>query len=255
MMHSTIRLPGITRPIGRRAFLGGAVAATAAVAAGAMIVRPPLDLWPSLDEIAADYRTGAGEQRRIAFADRTSIEMNTRTSLNIREGGVDTDSVELIAGEAAVSTAARSVVVKAAAGRISATNAQFTVRCDSSNVRVTCLAGLVEVDNQGLNAVVRPRQQVAYAARDLSQAIAINPEIVAGWRDGILVFQDEPIASVIEEVNRYRAGRIVLINAELGKRRISARFKLARLDAVLTQFQEVFGAKVTPLAGGFTLLT
>src|ERR1700677_1967291 len=64
----------MTRPMGRRAFLGGAVAAPAAPAAGIMVARPPLDLWPSLNEIVADYRTGVGEQRKIALAERASIE-------------------------------------------------------------------------------------------------------------------------------------------------------------------------------------
>src|SRR5262249_23172940 len=50
--------------IGRRLFLGGA-AASAATIAGAALVRPPLGLWPSAAEFAADYRTGVGEQRRI----------------------------------------------------------------------------------------------------------------------------------------------------------------------------------------------
>jgi transmembrane sensor len=247
----------VARPptMGRRAFLGGAVAATAAVTAGVMVVRPPLDLWPSFNELVADYRTGVGEQRKIALAERASIEMNTRTSLNFRESSADTDSIELIAGEAAVATGSRPVVVRAADARISATNAQFTVRCDGPDVRVSCLNGLVDVGCQGQAATVRAQQQVIFAAHDLGPVVKVDPEIVAGWRAGLLIFQDEPLSHVIEEVNRYRSGRIVLMNAELGERRISARFKLARLDAVLIQFQQVFGAKVTSLAGGFVLLS
>lgn len=254
-LAATVRIPGMSRPIGRRAFLGGTLAASAAVAAGVMIVRPPLELWPSFSEFGADYRTGVGEQRKIALSDSASIEMNTRTSLNLRENAAETDTIELIMGEAAVSTGKRSVAVRAAAGRISATNAQFTVRCDGSNVRVVCLAGSIEVDYQGRVATVRSREQVAYAAHNLGPIAAIDPEIAVGWRDGLLIFQDEPLSHVIEEVNRYRSGRIVLMNTALGERRISARFKLARLDAVLTQFREVFGAKVTPLGGGIILLT
>ncbi|MBR1218971.1 DUF4880 domain-containing protein [Bradyrhizobium sp. U87765 SZCCT0131] len=247
--------PRVSRParavLGRRAFLGGALAASAAAVAGVALVRPPLEMWPSLDALAADYHTGTGEQRRVAVADAAAIEMNTRTSLNV--GGADT--VELISGEAAVSAYARPVVVRAAAGRISASEAQFTVRCNGAQVRVTGLAGQVEVTCAARRAVIGAGQQIVYAGGDLSQIAAVNPEIVAGWRDGLLIFQDEPLARVIEEVNRYRPGRIVLMNTALGERRITARFKLARLDAVLTQFREAFGARVTPLGGGFVVLT
>jgi transmembrane sensor len=242
-----------SRSIGRRAFLGGGLAAAAAVT-GVMIARPPLALWPSFGELAADYRTGAGEQRRIDLADRGAIEMNTRTSLNLREGAGAIDSIEMIGGEAAIKTGQRSLVVKAGAGRVAAVNAEFTVRCEGAHVRVACLNGSVDIDVQGQVTAVRPREQVSYQ-QDLGQVAAAAPDVVAGWRDGLLIFDNEPLARVIEEVNRYRTGRIVLMNTALGERRVSARFKLARLDAVLTQFQETFGAKVTPLAGGFVLLT
>ncbi|MCA6109653.1 FecR family protein [Bradyrhizobium cenepequi] len=251
---ATIRIPIIDRRIGRRAFLGGALAASAA-AAGVMVVRPPLELWPGLGELAADYRTGTGEQRKIELADRVSIELNTRTSLNVGKRTETADNIELIAGEAAVSAGQRPVVVHAAAGQVAASNAQFTVRSDGAEVRVACLAGMVEVDCRGRMATLRPREQISYAARDLGPIAAVAPEVVAAWRDGLLIFQDEPLAHVIEEVNRYRAGRIILMNATLGERRVSARFKLDRLDAVLIQFQEVFGAKATPLGGGFVVLT
>src|SRR5450756_788782 len=49
--------------LARRAFLGGAIAAASA---GYLVVRPPLGLWPSLEELSADYRTAKGEHRKIA---------------------------------------------------------------------------------------------------------------------------------------------------------------------------------------------
>lgn len=254
--RTTVHFPGFARPIGRRAFLGGALAASAAAVAVATLVRPPLDLWPSLAEISADYRTGIGEQRKIAFADRGSLEMNTRTSLNILPATAEkAETIDLIAGEAAVVAGPRTVLVQAAGGRVSAAEAQFTVRYDDAQVRVTCLAGSVDVECNGRMTTVRPRQQVTYTAHNVSPVAAVDPEIVAGWRDGLLIFDNEPLSRVVEEVNRYRAGRIIVMNTELGRRRVSARFKIGRLDSVLTQFQEVFGAKVTTLGGGVALLT
>ena len=58
---------GRTAITSRRAIIGGALAATAA---GIMVLHPPLDLWPSLFELRADYRTGVGEQREVAMAKR-----------------------------------------------------------------------------------------------------------------------------------------------------------------------------------------
>lgn len=65
------QIPGV-RSLYRRAFLGGGLAA-ASIAAGVYVAaRPPLDLWPSIAEFGADYRTGTGEQRDVSFADISS---------------------------------------------------------------------------------------------------------------------------------------------------------------------------------------
>lgn len=245
---------GRARPMGRRAFIGGAVAASAAVVAGGLLIRPPLDLWPSLTELGSDYRTGVGEQRKLALGGDVLIEMNTRTSLNIREVDGDKRDIELVAGEAAVSAQSGVVTVRAAAGAVSAANAQFTLRFDRSEVRVTCLNGTVDVGVRGRSVGLNAGKQLAYAD-DIGAATAANPDVSAGWRDGVLVFENELLSHVIDEVNRYRPGHIVLLNAEIGRRRVSARFKLSRLDMVITQFHEVFGAKVRSLGGGLVMLS
>ncbi|WP_024506855.1 FecR domain-containing protein [Bradyrhizobium sp. ARR65] len=239
---------------GRRAFLAGALSASAA-GLGIMIAHPPLDLWPSLSELAADYRTGIGEQRRIALADHASIELNTRTSLNIREATASEGHLELISGEAAVTAGPTRLTLFAGNGRTSAARAQFTVREDGAAVTVTCLDGFVEVCCGDQSVTVQPRQQVVYTAQQIGAAMPVDPEVTAAWRDGLLVFDNERLSHVIEEVNRYRTGRIILMNRKLGERLVTARFKIARLDAVLTQFRAVFGAKVTQVAGGIVLLS
>src|ERR1700744_3926652 len=48
----------------RRAFIGGA-AGLAASLAGTAVVHPPFNLWPSLSEFNADYRTRTGERRNV----------------------------------------------------------------------------------------------------------------------------------------------------------------------------------------------
>src|SRR5262245_23006428 len=59
----------------RRLALGGLAAASAAVYLG---IRPPLRLWPSITELGADYRTGTGEQRRLAVAADVTMHLNTQ---------------------------------------------------------------------------------------------------------------------------------------------------------------------------------
>src|ERR1700730_17612972 len=68
---------GVTAPdrnmhLARRALLAGSGALAASVAAGGLIIRPPLDLWPSFSEFAADYRTQTGERQQFEVAGHVS---------------------------------------------------------------------------------------------------------------------------------------------------------------------------------------
>jgi transmembrane sensor len=246
--------PRRSRAIGRRAFLGGAIAASAA---GVMLVRPPLGLWPSLTELTADYRTGTGERRHVALGDGVSLDMNTQTSIAVRSIAQE-PRIELISGEAKVSASvdpAGPLVVVAAGGRMTAARADFNVRHDGGGVCVTCLDGMVEVASlDGATVRLQPRHQVIYTRSGLGPVVPVDPAIVTAWRSGSLIFHDRPLAQVVEEVNRYRPGRIILTDSDLGRLPVNGIFHLDRIDGVIAQFQKL-GARVTSLPGGIVLLS
>ena len=60
---------------------------------------------------------------------------------------------------------------------------------------------------------------------------------------------------LVEEINRYRPGKIVLMNGDLGHRMISGTFHLDHLDDFIGQARGLFGASVRSLPGGIVLLT
>jgi transmembrane sensor len=240
--------------MGRRAVLGGALAASAAY----MVVRPPLGLWPSLSELTSDYRTATGQQRRITTEGGAIVDLNTQTSVDIRLAAGSAERIELIAGEAAIATAAnasRSIVALAGDGRATATDATFNMRRSGSSVCVTCVTGAVLVEQRARPVTLRQRQQVSYTDEGLGAAVEVDPVGVTAWQEGILVFHEEPLGRVIEEVNRYWSGRIIVANVNLGKRLVTARFKLDHLEDAITQMQLVFRANVTRLPGGLVVLS
>ena len=240
----------------RRALIGGGLAASAAVVA-AVAVQPPLGLWPSWAELTADYRTATGEQRRVVLPSGVSIAMNTRTSIALQPNVGQASRIELISGEAMIATQtadAAPFIVDAGGGRVVATNACFNMWCDSRAVCVTCLGGAVTVERGANTLPLSPGQQVIYADGEIGQVATINPDIVTSWLNGMVVFRYTPVAQVIEEVNRYRPGKIILTNATLGRQQINARLRIQDIGRVVSQIQEVFGAHVTNLPGGIILL-
>lgn len=240
--------------IGRRAVLGGTLAASAAAY---MLVRPPLGLWPSYAELTGNYRTGAGEQRQVSLAGAVSLDLNTRTSLAIRAQTTGAMRIELISGEVAIATGASSapLTVVAADGRIFAAKATFNLRCDDGQVRVSCLDGNLEVERAGMVTPLVAGRQVGYGRQGMGVATDVDPDAVTAWRRGVLIFEATPVSRVIEEVNRYRSGRIILMNPEIGRRLLNARLPIAEVDKILVQIEHIFGAKATALPGGIVVLT
>jgi transmembrane sensor len=243
--------------LGRRAFLGGTIGAGVAAAAGALIVWPPFELWPSLSDLAADYRTGTGERRSVAI-NGISVELNTRSSLNVLSAPGTVRRFELVAGEAIFTTggaSADALVLAAGGGQVSAKEAKFDVRCNGNSASVICLQGTVKVDYRGDDTMLRTGQQIDYGTNGLGSALAVDPTEATAWRDGRLIFHGTPLSRVIDEVNRYRQGRIVLMNEVLGRRAVEVSLPLDRTDELLMLLRQAYGVKITALPGGIVILT
>jgi transmembrane sensor len=240
--------------IGRRAFLGGAIAASAA---GYFVVRPPLGLWPSLQELSADYRTAKGEQREISFGPDVSMTLNTSTSVAVHTNSGE-PRIELISGEAAVTAKAPSskpVVLVIRDGRIMASEAKYNARCIDDVVSIACLAGAVNIDRGGQSIRIQANQQISYSSAGLAPVTKVDVVQATSWQTGLLVFHDKALIDVVEEINRYRPGRIVITNNDLRRRIVNATFHTDQLDNFFVQAQELFGAKITHLPAGVTLLS
>jgi ferric-dicitrate binding protein FerR (iron transport regulator) len=235
---------------GRRAFLGGALAASAAYLA----FKPPLGLWPGLDVLGADYRTAAGEQRRVALGNAVDVQMNTQTRINVsRDGGGAV--IELADGEAEIRSGAAAAVVVAGKGRITAKDALFNVRYIDGEARLCCLSGVVRLAHeQGVFDIVANRE-LRYDDRRVMPPVQVDPAIVTAWRQGWLVFDQQPLAQVVDELNRYRRGRLVLMNDQLGKRLVQARFSLAQVADAERLIRDAYGARVTRLPAGVVVLS
>jgi transmembrane sensor len=240
--------------IARRALIGGAIAASAAY----VVMRPPLGLWPSASEFTADYRTAVGQQRQVALAGGPTVALNTRTSLARRTLTNGPERLELIAGEVAITASrdmARSVEVTAATGRISASEAVFNVRYEGGEVSTTCVTGDLAVDCGTRSARLTAGEQIVYSADRFGTVMSVDPAAITAWEQGVLVFHAVPLAQAVAEINRYRAGRIIITNAALGQRLFNARFRIEHIDGVVGQIQQVFGARVTTLPAGIVLLS
>lgn len=78
---------------------------------------------------------------------------------------------------------------------------------------------------------------------------------VESWRDRILVFDGVSLAAAIDEINRYRPGRLIVTSAALGRRKVQARLRVEQLPEVVAIIEATYGAKATVLPAGIVLLS
>lgn len=239
----------------RRAFLGAAVAAPASLAVVAAL-HPPLGLWPSLPAIASDFRTGTGERLRIEPVPYVQVQMDTRTSLRRRSEAGDA-ALELLEGQVVIETTAPArLTLFAGAGRVVADAgiSQLDVRCIDGQVRVTCLRGGARIEHPQGRLQLQAGQQTRFdehMSGVVADAVAAE---VSAWTDGMLVFRRAPLAEVVDEINRYRRGRVILRGERLAHEPVSGRFGINDPEAALEQLRLSLSLDLRRYPGGIAVL-
>jgi ferric-dicitrate binding protein FerR (iron transport regulator) len=238
----------------RRRFLTAAVAASVAAV---LIGRHGLDLIAAAD--AATLHTAVGEQRQVDVAPGIRVEMNTASDIHLFTAGRAVTGMRLRSGEAVIhidpSRRASFTVQVADATVVSAPGSAFALRCHDEATSVTCLEGQTELTWASTTTRVKPSQQVDVDANGLSAPVAVNPDTALAWRRRVLIYDNQRLADVVADINRYRPGRIVITDRALAERRVHARFTLAQMADVTTLIQDAYGAHATHLPGGWVLLS
>ncbi len=243
-------VPSRTGP-SRRLIIGGAIAAASAGVVvlagrgGAGLVAP-----------AADYETVKGETRALQLADGVSVELNTLTRIALRRDA-GAAAFELLSGEAMVwaqGAGRPPVSIFAQGGETVLDQGRLALRCLDGEVRVSCLEGAARVRAAGGAVALPPRHSLTYDQRRVSPPILIDPEAEGAWRRGLLVFRNERLGDVIEEINRYREGRIVIASAGLRDRRVNGAFQTDQIDQIVDQLRLAYGVSATRLPGGVVVI-
>lgn len=220
-------------PMGRRAVIGfGAVAAAAAVA---VLVAPQLS-GPETQT----YATAKGERRTIQLADGSTLDLNGGTRLSVR---LDRDSrhVTLAEGQAVFDVAhdARRPFLVAAGDRtVRVVGTQFDVRRLGGKVSVTVARGAVEVrpveGAPGKAYRLHPGQKLDHVEGAAATRVATaEPEEVLGWRTGRLVYRQQPLSEVVDDLNQQFATPIRVEDPELAATPISGVLVLDDQAAVI----------------------
>ena len=210
------------------------------------------------------YSTGVGQRLTIPLSDGSLVTLDTASAVRIRYT-VGERSVDLMQGQALFKVAKHQLApfqVYAGDQRITALGTVFDVRLEPDRVRVSLLEGSVRVASVSPSALGEPQREVVL---DPGQALEqrgpivrvsdINPTRTKSWIDGVLDFDDEPLASAVAEVNRYSEHKIILEGVDIRALRISGIFTAGDTERFAQTMAELFSLHVAHDTTGQIILS
>lgn len=250
-------IPAVTPRGSRRGFMIGAMAA-ASIAAVAVTVG-----WRLLDRVEL-HRTGVGERQVVALADGSRVTLNTASTVEVAFTAAER-RVRLVRGEALFEVArdpAKPFLVDAGAARFRALGTAFNVRVRPDVVELTVTKGAVAVvaGEPGVEGLAAANVSAGGGAVIRAGAVAptaLNVQHLrqrTAWQEGVLEFDGESLAQVVDEFNRYRDKPIVIGDARLESLRIGGRFEVDEADRFLAALTSSFPIETIATTDGGVLL-
>lgn len=82
-----------------------------------------------------------------------------------------------------------------------------------------------------------------------------SPSQIGAWRDGMIVADNETVTAVIARIARWQRGRIVMVGATFGSRRVSGIYDLNHPVAAVEAVVEPFGGVVRQISSFLTVIS
>lgn len=195
-----------------------AAACISALAVGAALVANPV--W------RADYSTATAETREITLSDGSRLTLAPQSAINVSFNG-RLRQVTLMQGEVFFDV-------------VHDPQKPFEVRSDDTVVRVLGTAFDVARSQDGLAVEVRDGTvgvnkehrltagQRLWLDRQSGKATqsSVAPSEVAGWINGAQFFENVSVAQVVEQLERYQRGWIVINDPALANKRVTGLYDM-----------------------------
>ncbi|WP_101676355.1 FecR family protein [Alloalcanivorax mobilis] len=205
----------------------------AAAMLAALMIAPALLPWRVWN---ADLRTAVGEIRRVPLSDGSVLTLNGDSAVDLDLQGQHR-RVVLRRGEALFQVAkdpTRPFLVQAGDARMRVTGTVFDVdlRADDE-VRLVVAQGHVQATGRHQQQHVSANQQLHWRRGELGERSAVNAHRALAWQHGQLIFQDRPLAAVIDDLSRYHPGHLMLLGEQLRQLRVTGVFDTDHPDQAL----------------------
>ncbi|MBN9670004.1 FecR family protein [Roseibium aggregatum] len=246
------------RGILRRSSRNGRIAA--ALAAAVLIFVSYPGFLNLLLYLRSDYMTSVGELLETPLPDGSRMLLNTASAVSIDfDGG--RRKVRILQGEAyfdVVHDPSRPFHVAAGYSDSEVKGTAFAVRRKADADLVVLERGRLEVtleeDRSDASAILLPDTKLQAQRSRLGQVEPADVNALLSWRSGRLKFENETFGAILEELDRYHSGTLLLARRSVGETRISGNYQVSDLDAAVRTLADVVGLDLVHLPGGTIIL-
>ncbi|HWW27989.1 MAG TPA: FecR domain-containing protein [Caulobacter sp.] len=234
----------------RRVWIWSVGAAIAAAFVAGAVLLPASGL---LGAHETTYVTGVGERRTVALEDGSRIEMNAASRMTVRferhARRVHLDDAQAFFDVA--KDTSRPFLVSAGDTQVRVVGTQFDVRHRDGQVAVNVQRGLVEVrPNLPRDAApfrLRPGQGLSHRKGQRAdarvQTVAVGE--IAGWRQGRLIYRDQPLSQIAGDMNRLFPRPVKVADAEAANLRLSGVLIVDDQDAMVDRLSHLLPVRTT----------
>jgi len=152
-----------------------------------------------------------GQKSTITLPDGSQIKLNAESSLTFESDFGEKNRIVSLSGEAFFEVR-RDVempfIIRTGKLQTKVLGTSFDVRSYESegNIQVVVVTGEVEVsDSLGTAVVLNPKEVLEYSVYEgnIKRSVCRDFKSVIGWKDGFLVFDNEPIPKVVEKLENW----------------------------------------------------
>jgi transmembrane sensor len=199
-----------------------------------------------------DYATAKGKTQTVTLADGTILALNNATRIHVRLSRARR-AVTLAEGEVALTVthdARRPLTLTAGDLTASDLGTQFDVLRHDGLVRVAVKEGMVGLSlaasQPGSHTLtLRPGEGAQHREGSLGFSSAgANPDTAYAWQGGHLVYKNQPLSDVVNDLNRY-FDKPLVVDEQTGKMGVTAVFALDSEASVVRSLQSFLPIKAT----------
>ncbi|QEC52497.1 FecR family protein [Anseongella ginsenosidimutans] len=194
------------------------------------------------------YTTGYAQQKVIILPDQSRVTLNGNSTLSFPRNWDDKETREVqLEGEGyfeVKENREKAFTVSTSAIRISVLGTTFNVKSyeEDKTIETTLVEGKVAIRNLGKGAAkaeitLEPNQKATYEKESAGITLdKVRTELYTSWKDGLLVFEDEPVEEIVRELERWYGVSIEIEDKASKKCRFTIKIKNESLDEVLKLF-------------------